>query len=121
MSLGSSDSSVLAMRHSGVKVARDAATAPRAIPQHVNHVVRGEIVFVNYNDTAGVEQTAMYFKVGNRLVSTADTTTWCATKLFPIAEWMREEVERQLEDSKKGKAGSAGVTLPTDDSVDVMG
>jgi hypothetical protein len=117
MSVGSSsDSAGLAARRAGVKVARDASKSPKGAPQKVTQVVRGEIVFVGYNDERGVAQTAMYFKVGDALMSTPDTTEWCAKKLFPIADWMKGEVMRKL----SNEAAPPSVALPSEDSVDVM-
>lgn len=117
MPIGSSnDSAGLAARRSGVKVARDASKSPKGTPQKVTQVVRGEIVFVGYNDERGVSQTAMFFKVGDTLMSTPDTTEWCAKKLFPIADWMKGEVLRQL----SSDAAPPSAELPTDDSVDVV-
>lgn len=113
----SSDNPGLAARRAGVKVARDASKLPKGTPQKVTQVLRGEIVFVGYNDERGVPQTAMYFKVGDSLMSTQDTTEWCAKKLFPIADWMKGEVMKQLSNT----AAPAAVVLPTEDSVDVMG
>lgn len=116
MSVGSSsDSAGLAARRAGVKIAQDASKLPKGAPQKVTQVTRGEIVFVGYNDERGAPQTAMFFKVGDTLMSTADTTEWCAKKLFPIAEWMRGDVLRRL-----SSAASSPVVLPTEDSVDVM-
>lgn len=118
MSVGSSsDSPGLAARRAGVKVARDASKAVKGTPQKVTQVMRGEIVFVGYNDERGVAQTAMFFKVGDNLMSTQDTTEWCAKKLFPIADWMKGDVMRQL----SNEAGPPTSALPTDDSVDVLG
>jgi hypothetical protein len=89
----------------------------KGTPQKVTQVMRGEIVFVGYNDERGIAQTAMYFKVGDSLMSTLDTTEWCGKKLFPIADWMKGDVMRQL----SGSAPAAQqVALPTEDSVDVM-
>lgn len=118
MSVGSSKVNAgLAARRAGVKVARDASKAPKGAPQRVNHVVRGEIVFVNYNDEKGIEQTAMYFKVGDKLMATADTTEWCATKLFPISEWMQKEVEQRLASEEES---APAAPLPDDDDVAVL-
>jgi len=106
-------SAAVSSRLAGVKVARDATGIEgKGKPNTVTGVIKGEIVFVGFNDERGNPSTAMYFKAGDRYMATKDTVEWCGTKLFPMAPWMIPQLERAM-------ASQQPVELPTEDAADV--
>lgn len=108
------NSAAVSSRMAGVKIARDATgTDGRGKPNTVTGVIKGEIVFVGFNDERGNPATAMYFKAGDRYMATKDTVEWCGTKLFPMAPWMIPQLERAM-------ASQQSVELPTEDAADVV-
>lgn len=118
MSFGTSVNSPVKARQAGVKIAVDATSTPAGRPNTVNNVVEGAIIFVGYNDDRGRPQTAMFFRAGDAMMSTIDTTVWCAEKLFPMTEWMRKDVDALL--AARASAPVTAAELPSDDVVDVL-
>lgn len=107
------NSAAVSSRLAGVKIAKEATSNDgRGKPNTVTGVVKGEIVFVGFNDERGNSATAMCFKAGDRYMATKDTVEWCGTKLFPMAPWMIPQLERAM-------AAQTPVELPTDDAADV--
>ncbi len=111
MSLGNNDNPLKA-RMQGVRVARDGTAASSGKPQTVTTVIKGEIVFVGYNDTRGEARSALFFKVGDQYYAPKDTEQWCAS-LRPMTDWIAAGVLEKLKEERP-------VAIPRTDSVDVL-
>lgn len=110
---GSNSSNLMDARRAGaVKTASEGAPVS-AEPQKLLGVVRAEVVFVQYTNQRGEQETGMFFDVNGQLVSTPDTSEWCK-KLRPISGWL----EKQVRDAIAPRPTAAD--LPESDSVDVM-
>lgn len=89
--------------------------AESAAPQKLLGVLEAKVIFVRFTNERGVEETGMFFQVGEQLVSTPDTTEW-AKKLGPMSAWLEKQVKGALKDKAPETA-----QLPVDDTVDVVG
>lgn len=107
-------------RMDGVRHAVSADTDVKAPPQTVLAVVEAKVRFVQYTNARGDLASAMFFCVdgpdgSTQMVSTKDTEEWCG-RLFPMSEWMKQQVDGKLRGEEADKA-----PLPDGDSVDVLG
>lgn len=99
-------------RTMGVRTARDATGQSPGQSNVVNHVIPAEWVVVNYNNERGVEESALYLKLGDQYYATADTVQWCKN-LRPMTDWIRDQLVKR-------ERAAAPVILPKEDAVDVM-
>ena len=114
MSLGNENNSPLKARMQGVRTARDGTGASASgTPKTVNHVIKGECVFVGFNNEQGRASVALFFKVGDQFYAPKDTEQWCAS-LFPMTDWLAAAVAEKFKEAQP-------VTVPRDDTVDVLG
>lgn len=106
-----SNKSALAPRLAGVRHATESGNE-RGAPQKLTGMLKGEVLFLEYNNTKGVRENVLVFKVGDQYMTTPDSPAWCKA-LRPISSWLQKQVETAKDREKP-------VTIPDEDSVSVV-
>ncbi len=101
----------LTPRMAGVMVTQP-GNGERGTPQKLIGVIQAEVFLVEYTDARGQVEAGLFFKIGDRYMTTSDTAAWCSS-LKPMTAWLRKQVDEAREQQ-------APMQIAKEDAVDVL-